>query len=85
MRNRDWKIGRRGRSWSPKEFRQRIDLRPEKLEIWKYRLLWTDGQRVNLVGLLLENLGADRIVRLGDPEVWRAAVAGLDDPTAGKR
>jgi hypothetical protein len=27
--------------------------------------------------LLLENVGADRAVQLGDPEVWRAAVAKL--------
>jgi hypothetical protein len=27
--------------------------------------------------LLLENVGADRAVQLGDPDVWRAAVAKL--------
>jgi hypothetical protein len=29
------------------------------------------------MGLLLENVGVDRVVRLGDPEVWRAAVREL--------
>ena len=30
-----------------------------------------------LFGLLLENMDADVAVRLGDPDVWRAAVASL--------
>jgi hypothetical protein len=42
------------------------------------KLLWDDADRVNLLGLLLENVGADRAVRLGSPAVWRAAVAALD-------
>jgi hypothetical protein len=32
---------------------------------------------VKLLGLLLENVGADRAVRLGDPSVWRSAVEAL--------
>ncbi len=28
-------------------------------------------------GLLLENMGADCAVRLGDPKIWKAAVAKL--------
>ena len=31
---------------------------------------------MKLLGLLLENVGADRAVKLGDPAVWRAAVEG---------
>ena len=30
-----------------------------------------------MLGLLLENVGADAAVHLGDPEVWREAVAAL--------
>ena len=41
------------------------------------KILWSDEDRENLLGLLLENVGADRAVQLGDPEVWRAAVAKL--------
>jgi len=41
------------------------------------KLLWSDEDRETLLGLLLENVGADRAVQLGDPEVWRAAVAKL--------
>jgi hypothetical protein len=41
------------------------------------KLLNSDEDREVLLGLLLENVGADRAVRIGVPEVWRAAVAKL--------
>lgn len=77
MRDSDWDIRREGRSWHDKEFDQRADLRPEKLEIIEGRLLWDEDERLLLLGLLLENVGVDRAVRLGDPDVWRAAVKDL--------
>jgi hypothetical protein len=30
-----------------------------------------------MVGLLLENVGIDQAIRLGQPEVWREAIANL--------
>lgn len=56
---------------------QRLELRPEKLEMWDGKLLFDDNERLLLLGLLLENLGADQAVQLGDPAVWRAAVSRL--------
>ena len=50
---------------------------PRKLEVWEGRLLFDEEARILLLGLLLENVGADVAVRLGDPTVWRAAVAAL--------
>ena len=58
----------------------RYALTPEKLEMNRGKLLWSEAERVKLLGLLLENVGADRAVRLGDPQVWRDAVAALDQP-----
>jgi hypothetical protein len=52
---------------------------PEKFEMVDGKLLWSDEARETLLGLLLENVGADRVVQFGDPEVWRAAVAKLDN------
>ena len=77
MRSQEWIIERGGRAWSPDERRSRWELTPEKLEMWEGKLLWDDEQRINLLGLLLENMGADEAVRLGDPAVWRAAIQGL--------
>ena len=41
------------------------------------KLFWTDEERINLLGLLLENVGVDEAIRLGDAKVWKAAVAEL--------
>jgi len=72
-----WDIRRQGRSWDSIEFRSRADLRPEKLEIMEGKLLLDDEERLNLLGLLLENVGADQVVRMGAPAVWIAAVAAV--------
>jgi hypothetical protein len=55
----------------------RYQLTPEKIEMVKGRLFWSDEDRLTMLGLLLENIGADAAVRLGDPAVWKAAVAEL--------
>jgi hypothetical protein len=78
MRDSDWDVRREGRAWEGDEAMQRYELTPEKIEMVKGKLLWDDEDRVNMLGLLLENVGADRAVRLGNPDVWRAAVRSLD-------
>jgi len=45
--------------------------------MYKGKLFWSDETRILMLGLLLEGVGADRAVQLGDPEVWRRAVAKL--------
>jgi hypothetical protein len=71
----EWDIRRTGRAWRGDEFQQRIDLQPEKLEASDGKLLWSDEERIALLGLLLENLGTDHAVRLGDIATWRDAIA----------
>ena len=71
-----WDIRAEGRAWHD-EAMDRYGLAPEKLELIQGKLLWTDDERLTLLALLLENVGADAAVRLGDPAVWRAAVAKL--------
>ena len=72
-----WNIGRIGRRWVGNELRQRVDLLPEKFEVIDGELLWTDEERLAMLAVMLEQVGVDQAVRLGDPAVWRAAVAGL--------
>jgi hypothetical protein len=79
MRDDEWNISREGRRWNPQECPQRFDLTPGKFELIDGRLFWSEEDRVNLLALLLENVGTDRAVRLGKPEVWREAVAGLGE------
>jgi hypothetical protein len=73
----DWDIRREGRAWAGDEALARYELTPEKFEMWKGKLFWDDTQRLTLLALLLENVGVDQAVRLGNPEVWRAAVRDL--------
>jgi hypothetical protein len=72
-----WDIRRVGRPWSANEARARFALTPEKFEMSDGRLFWSESDRLILLGLLLENVGVDAAVRLGKPEVWRAAIRDL--------
>jgi hypothetical protein len=74
-----WDIGNEGRTWSKDEAWRRFELLPEKFEMIHGRLLLSDEEIDNLLGLVLELVGADRAMQLGRPEVWRAAVAALTD------
>lgn len=76
MSEERWVIGREGRAWG-REAMSRYALTPEKIEMVGGKLLWSEDERLTLLALLLENVGVDRAVRLGDPAVWRAAVAAL--------
>jgi hypothetical protein len=70
-------IRREGRAWQGDEFLERLDLTPAKIEAIDGKLFWSDEQRLTMLGMMLEQVGADRAVRLGDPQVWQGAVAGL--------
>ncbi len=74
-----WDIRREGRAWNGPEFRARLALTPEKFEVWEGRLFFDDQQRLDLLAMLLENVGVDRAVRLGNPAVWREAVSSLPE------
>ncbi len=75
-----WDIRREGRAWTGEEFHERYARTPEKHELIEGKLLWSDEERLTLLGLLLENVGADRAIRLGDRYVWIAAVDALRSP-----
>ena len=77
MKEIKWNIHREGRAWDTNEAQSRFQLTPEKFEMCGGKLFWTEEDRITLLGLLLENVGVDAAVRLGDPAVWRAAVAEL--------
>ena len=73
----DWDIRNEGREWQGEEVRERWQRTPEKIELINGRIFGWEEYEINMLGLLLEQLGADRAVQLGDPEVWRRAVAKL--------
>jgi hypothetical protein len=77
MRHVTWDIRRAARAWDDDEADGRWELTPEKFEMSEEKLFWEDEERLLLLGLLLENVGVDAAIRLGDPEVWRAAIKEL--------
>ena len=79
-----WDIRREGYLWSKELVRSRYDLSPEKIELLEGKIFWCDAERLTMIALLLENVGVDKVVRLGDPNVWREAVAALDPPGEAK-
>ena len=74
----EWNIRREGRAWRGDEVRARYNLAPAKIELIEGKLFWSEDERVTLLALLLENVGVDKAVRLGNPEVWREAIARLE-------
>jgi hypothetical protein len=72
-----WDIRREGRAWSADEALARFALTPEKFEMSRGKLFWSDADRVTLLGLLLENVGMDRAIRLGNADLWRDAIRDL--------
>lgn len=87
----EFEIRREGRRWSPEEARRKWpvwsypheDL-PQKLELLDGKIFLSDGQRLTMLGWMLEQLGADAAVRLGDLDVWRAAVADAERAREGE-
>jgi hypothetical protein len=77
MKPIDWDIRREGRRWLDEEFDQRLYQAPEKIE-------FVDGifasyrERLSVMGILLENLGIDRVIRFGKLEDWKAAIEELE-------
>ena len=76
-----WDLRREGRAWHGPLARARYDLSPEKIEMIEGKLFWTERDRLAMLALLLENVGTDAAVRIGDPGVWRETIAALDAGT----
>ncbi len=77
MKPIDWDIRREGRLWPHEEFDERIYQAPEKIE-YVDGIFASDRECLNVLGMLLENLGIDRAIRFGKLEDWKAAIADLE-------
>ena len=73
----EWKIKREGREWKGAEFDKRIYQAPEKIE-YVGGIFADERQRLTVLAMLLENLGIDKAVQLGNLEDWKAAINELD-------
>jgi hypothetical protein len=71
----EFNIQRQGRKWTRSEVEQKYhNLCPEKIELTEGRMFWTDEERLNMLALLLENVGMDAAIRLGDPALGKQAI-----------
>lgn len=80
MSDESWDIRLSGRPWTRDEAFARHSLIAQscRIELIDGKLLWSDGDRLTLLALLLENVGALAATKLGHPQVWRDAVQALD-------
>lgn len=76
-----WDIRREGRRWSHEEFDERVYQAPEKIE-FVGGIFASERDRLIVLGMLLENLGIDEVVRFGRLEDWKAAIADLEKQRA---
>ena len=84
MKPIEWDIRREGRRWSHEEVEQRLYQAPEKIE-FVGGIFASDRQRLTVLGMLQENIGIDKVVRLGRLEDWKAAVADLEKQPGSKK
>ncbi len=77
MEEIQWDLRPEGRAWQGPEAIARYELTPEKMEMIRGELFWSDDERLTMLALLLENVGVDQAVRIGNPSVWHTALAKL--------
>ena len=70
-----------GRKFTVDQWVDRLKHLPEKMELIDGNLYWNEEERLGMLAMLLENVGVDKAVRIGDAQVWRDAIAKLDDGT----
>jgi hypothetical protein len=70
----EWEFRREGRAWTGNECLERLRRVPEKVEMIEGKLYWSHEDRMTMLALLLENVGIDAAVGLGDVGTWQAAL-----------
>lgn len=74
-----WNIQREGRAWTGDEIEARFNRLMElKFEVIDGKLFWDEEPRLAILGMLLENVGMDAALRLGDLERWKEAIATVE-------
>ena len=77
-----WKINPEPAALTSEEFRARYDHAnmPEKFEMFRGKLFWSQEQRLHLLAMLLESEGLRTALGLCPPEAVRVAVAPDSHP-----
>ena len=69
-----WNIQRKGRAWKGTEAQKKYSLTPEKIEMYKGKLFFSEKERMNMLCLLLENVGLDKAIEMCDTRLAEEAV-----------
>lgn len=77
----EWQIGRTGKNWTGPEVLQKLNQLPGRLELVDGKLCFNEEERRTLLAGLLENVGMDEVLTLGDIQDWREALAARADST----
>lgn len=77
-----WDIGLEGRQWTGEELSTREDAVPAGIELIRGQILWSEDERLTLLAMLLEIVGARAAVRMGSPEVWKRALEEVNSESA---
>lgn len=77
MSDEVWDIRREGRKWAREESTRRMYQAPEKIE-FVGGIFGGDRERLIILGMLLELLGIDKVIRFGKLEDWKSAIAELE-------
>jgi hypothetical protein len=77
MNPTEWDIRREGRRWTREESQRRLYQAPEKIE-FVGGIFASERERLTVLGMLLENLGIDKVIRFGNLADWKAAIADLE-------
>jgi hypothetical protein len=80
MTQESWDIRREGRRWTKEESERRLYQAPEKIE-FVGGIFAEEKQRLLVLGMLLENLGIDKVIRFGNLADWKAAIVDLERQT----
>lgn len=71
-----WRFERKGRAWDKDEAYEKYSLTPEKMEMIGGRLFWEEKHRLDMLGLILENVGIDKMLELfEDLSLLKEAIA----------
>ncbi|MCI0461220.1 MAG: hypothetical protein L0Z62_30095 [Gemmataceae bacterium] len=77
MGQETWDIRREGRRWTREEVDRHLYQAPEKIE-FVGGIFASERERLTVLGMLLENLGIDKVIRFGNLHDWKAAIADLE-------
>ena len=62
----------------------RLDSAPDKIE-WVDGIFTSERERLVVLGMLIENLGIDRVVQFGDVQDWKDAIAAREVAVSSRR